>query len=280
MRSRSGRRYSAGGWSTAPSAIRPASCTSGTTPAISTPAPRTSSPPSHDHPVRLRHRPQPAPRAHPAGRKAPAARDRAGRPAQRRAFRRGVPPHQPSLHGAGAGDRRGRGADRQRGHRGLCGGPAARTAAAGPHAAGQGRDRQLAVAGGVRGADGRGRGIAQQQPGDGGPRPAGAGELCADPGPGRARCAAAQALPRRAEHSSRRPRVHRGGPVQHRRHHGRRGGGFRPGRQGPAGRRASAPAALARGDGGTRHDGLSRAPLSARARPASGARRRARCSRC
>ena len=78
-----------------------------------------------DHALRLRHRAQPAPRPHPARRKGRRARNGAGRPAQRRADRRGLPQDQPAVHRAGAAHRRRPAADRQRGDRGLPRRPAA-----------------------------------------------------------------------------------------------------------------------------------------------------------
>ena len=105
-------RASAAAWSTAPGASRRASCTSATTPPTSTPAPRTSW--LDDHPLRLRHRAEPAPRPHPARREGRGPRDGAGRPAQRRAAGRGLPQDQSAVHRAGAAHRRRPAADRQR----------------------------------------------------------------------------------------------------------------------------------------------------------------------
>jgi hypothetical protein len=81
MKSRSARRCGAAAWSTACGASRPASCTSATTPATLTPDPGQAG--AHDHAVRLRDRAQPAPRAHPAGRKGRGAPHGPGGPAHR-----------------------------------------------------------------------------------------------------------------------------------------------------------------------------------------------------
>jgi GST-like protein len=180
--------------STAPGARRRASCPSATTPVTSTRLR-----PHHDHPVRLRHRTQPAPSAHPAGREGHAHETvqvdlRSGEQLGE-AYRRVNPQCTvPALL-----HRRRPGADRQRRHRRLGRGALPEPPLLGRTPAEKGRDRQLAVAGGVRGPDGQWpRRCATASPAMAGralPGPVGYAQI---PGTGRARLAKAAAFLRHA----------------------------------------------------------------------------------
>ena len=153
---------------------------------------------------------------------------------------------EPAMHGAGAAHRRRPAADRQRGDHGLARGALSRAAAARRHARGEGRDRELELARRVRGPAGDRRGDAQQRAGDGQAGARRAGELCADSRAGAARPGAGAAVLRDAERAPGRPRLPRRRPIQHRRHHRRRGGRFRARGQAPARRAGTRAAALAR----------------------------------
>ena len=163
----------------------------------------------NDHALRLRHRAEPAPRAHPAGREGRRARHRAGRPAHRRADGRGLSADQSALHRARAAHRRRPAADRQRRDRRVARGALSRAAAAGHHAGGKGRGRELELAHRVRGPAGDRRGAAQRLARDGQPRAARAGRLRADPRARGTRARAGAAFFADAERAAGRPRLHR-----------------------------------------------------------------------